>query len=211
MSIGELCRLCANEFWSFEKNKFIKNPNGEGNGGLYIGSEMDLVEEVEPIFWAYISGVPTEKILDGNYNSEEEARIDRAIDILFESNIHLVDEPDFNIQSLERHIESHKIKFDIGYVVFDYIQLTDQLIAEASSKKKGMNLREDQVLIGLSKQLKDFAGKYDVWVKTMTQVNAEVSDYKKRDYQIIRGGKGMADWKTVVHVSNNMNYQMMNC
>lgn len=193
LSIGELCRLCADEFWCFDEKRFIQNPNGSGNGGLYIGSEMDLVEEVEPIFWAYISGVPTEKILDGNYNSEEEARLDRAIDILYRSNIHLVDEPDFSIQSLERHIENHKIKYNIGYVIFDYIQLTDELIAEAASKKKGMNMREDQVLIGLSKQLKDFTGKYDIWLKSMTQVNADVKDYKVRDYQIIRGGKGMAD------------------
>ena len=56
-----------------------------------------------------------------------------------------------------------------------------------------MGIREDQVLIGLSKQLKDFANKYEVWLKSMTQVNSAVDDYKKRDYQIIRGGKGMAD------------------
>lgn len=154
---------------------------------------MDLEEEVEPIFWAYISGVPTDKILDGNYEGDEELRVDRAIEILCESEIYLVDEPDFNVQSLERHIESHKIKYDIGYVIFDYIQLTNELIAEAVAQKKGMGIREDQILIGLSKKLKDFTHKYDVWMKTMTQVNGEVDDYKKRDYQIVRGGKGISD------------------
>ena len=61
------------------------------------------------------------------------------------------------------------------------------------AQKKGMGIREDQVLIGLSQQLKGFTSKYDVWLKSMTQVNSGVDDYKKRDYQIIRGGKGMAD------------------
>lgn len=154
---------------------------------------MDLQDEVEPIFWAYISGVPTDKILDGDYEGDEELRVDRAIEILEESKLYLVDEPDFNVQSLERHIENHKLKYDIGYVVFDYIQLTNELIAEAVAQKKGMGIREDQVLISLSKKLKDFTGKYDIWMKTMTQVNGDVSDYKKRDYQIIRGGKSIAD------------------
>lgn len=193
LSIGELCCLCANEKWDFEKECFVDNPNRKGNAGLYIGSEMDLDEEVEPIFWAYISGVPTSKILDGDYEGNEEERVDRAIQILQESKIYLVDEPDFSIQSLERHIETHKIKYNINYVIFDYIQLTNELIAEAAAQKKGMNIREDQVLIGLSQQLKNFTAKYDIWLKTMTQVNASIDDYKNRDYQVIRGGKGMAD------------------
>lgn len=193
MSVGDLACLCANEIWDFNAGQFISNPNGKNNAGLYIGSEMDLDEEVEPMFWAYISGVPTDKILDGDYTSEEEDRVDRAIDILKESKIYLVDEPDFSVQSLERHIESHKIKYNIEYVVFDYIQLTNELIAEAVAQKRGMGIREDQVLIGLSQQLKTFTAKYDIWMKTMTQVNGDVSDYKKRDYQIIRGGKSIAD------------------
>lgn len=179
--------------WDFKQERFILNPNGQDNAGLYIGSEMDLNEEVEPIFWAYISGVPTETILDGSYNEDEEWRVDRAIEILEESKIYLVDEPNFDVQSLERHIENHKIKYNIEYVIFDYIQLTNELIAEAVAQKKGMGVREDQVLIGLSQQLKNFTGKYDIWLKSMTQVNGNVDDYKKRDYQIIRGGKGMAD------------------
>lgn len=193
LSLGDLACLCANEIWDFELNKFIRNPNGKNNSGLYIGSEMDLDEEVEPILWAYISGVATDKILDGEYGEGEEARVDRAIEILEESRIYLVDEPDFNIQSLERHIENHKIKYNITFVIFDYIQLTNELIAEAVAQKRGMGIREDQVLIGLSQQLKLFTNKYDIWLKTMTQVNGQVEDYKKRDYQIVRGGKGISD------------------
>ena len=193
LSVGDLARLCANEFWCLETEQFVPNPNGRDNAGLYIGTEMDLDEEVEPLFWAYISGVPTSQILDGDYTPEEEARIDRAIEILEESKIYLVDEPNFNVQSLERHIENHKIKYNIDYVVFDYIQLTNELVAEAAAQKRGMGIREDQVLIGLSQQLKTFTAKYDIWMKTMTQVNGDVSDFRKRDYQIIRGGKGMAD------------------
>lgn len=193
IAIGDLACLCATEIWDFDKEQFVRNPNGTNNAGLYIGSEMDLNEEVEPIFWAYISGVETDKILDGNYTKEEEARIDRAIDILQDSKIFLVDEPDFSVQSLERHIENHKIKYNIEYVIFDYIQLTNELIAESVAQKRGMGIREDQVLIGLSQQLKLFTGKYDIWMKTMTQVNGQVDDYKKRDYQILRGGKGISD------------------
>lgn len=201
MSIGDLACICANEKWDFKLNKFIPNPNGKNNAGLYIGSEMDLNEEVEPIFWAYISGVSTDKILDGNYTEDEEDRIDRAIEILNESQIYLVDEPDFNIQTLERHIENHKVKYNINFVIFDYIQLTNELIAEAVAQKRGMGIREDQVLIGLSQQLKLFTSKYDIWLKTMTQVNGGVEDYKKRNYLIVRGGKGISDKTDCSYIS----------
>lgn len=201
LSLGDLACLCANELWDYEQERFVRNPNGRNNAGLYIGSEMDLNEEVEPILWAYISGVPTDKILDGDYTEEEDARIDRAIEILQESKIYLVDEPDFNIQSLERHIENHKIKYNINFVIFDYIQLTNELIAEAVALKRGMGIREDQILIGLSQKLKQFTNDYDIWLKTMTQVNGDVSDYKKRDYQIVRGGKGISDKVDVAFIS----------
>lgn len=201
LSLGDLACLCANEIWDFSAKAFVPNPNGKNNAGLYIGSEMDLNEEVEPILWAYISGVSTDKILDGNYTEEEEKRIDRAIEILEESQIYLVDEPDFSIQSLERHIENHKIKYDISFVIFDYIQLTNELIAEAAAQKKGMGIREDQVLIGLSQRLKLFTSKFDIWLKTMTQVNGAVEDYKKRDYQIVRGGKGISDKVDTAYIS----------
>ena len=51
----------------------------------------------------------------------------------------------------------------------------------------------DCYVLGVFEPIKDFTGKYDIWMKTMTQVNGDVGDYKKRDYQIIRGGKSIAD------------------
>jgi hypothetical protein len=37
------------------------------------------------------------------------------------------------------------------------------------------------------------ARKYDVGILSATQVNADVKDYKMRDYSILRGGKAIAD------------------
>ena len=42
--------------------KWCENPNGTYNGALYIGTEMELLEEIDPILWAYIADVPQDHI-----------------------------------------------------------------------------------------------------------------------------------------------------
>ena len=41
-SVKRLVNLCSPYLWDFEQEKFIENPNGMGNSGLYIGTEMDI-------------------------------------------------------------------------------------------------------------------------------------------------------------------------
>mgnify|MGYP003429482701 FL=1 len=71
------------------------------------------------------------------------------------------------------------------------------LVREFCENRGGKGaFRGDEVLLELSKNLKDIAKKYDVGILTATQTNAEIKDYRMRDYQVIRGGKAVADKAT---------------
>jgi replicative DNA helicase len=62
-AIERLLLICCPYLWDFNNNCFSPNPNGENNVGLYIGTEMQLYEELEPMMWAFVSGVEEYKIL----------------------------------------------------------------------------------------------------------------------------------------------------
>ena len=107
-AVGELCNVCALALWDDNKQDFVVNPNCQGSG-LYINTEMDLELELTPCFLAFISNVPRHKIMDGRYDSkEEEERVDVAIKILRDSNIFLVDDPNFTLRSIEDNIKYYK-------------------------------------------------------------------------------------------------------
>lgn len=188
-SIGDLCCLCANQIYDINKRKWVDNPNGQNNAGLYIGAEMDLNKEVDLIAVAYVSGVSEENIIDGKYKEGEEERVNKAGDILANSQLYLVKMPEFDLQSVEQIIEKYKIMYNVEYVAFDYIFATDALLQEAKERRGNTITREDQVLLSLSKELKDITSEYDVWLIGMTQVNGDYKDTSRRDETIIRGSK----------------------
>lgn len=195
-TIADLGSVCLNQFYDLEKNEWVDNPIGHDNNGLYIGCEMTLEDECDPLFWAYISGVESSKIMEGAYTEEEAKRIERAIEILEESNIWLTDMPSFNIRKLEEEIKYHKSVHNIDFVAFDYILLNSACVKEFAERRGGGSFRGDDVLLELSKALKDLAKKYDVGIITATQTNADIKDFHMRDYQVIRGGKAVADKAT---------------
>lgn len=191
--IGDICCLCCEELFNLETNQWELNPNGT-HQGLYIGSEMELDFEVDPIVWAYISGVESSKIIHNDMTEEERERVLKAQKIANKS-IELVDMPSFDIRKVEEKIKEVKHKHDIEIVVFDYILLNAQLVKEFVTNRgnSGIGSRGDEILGELAKALKNMAKKYDVAILTATQVNSGISDYKSRDYQVLRGSKQIAD------------------
>ncbi len=195
--IGDMACVSVSEIYDSEQEKWVKNLNG-ANKSLYIGCEMELDREVDPLLWAYIADVPSSKITKGKTTPEEDKRIKRAIDILYDSNeMFLTDMPSFNIKKLEEEISTHKGKYGIDYVIFDYMLLNSALVKEfVQNRSSSIGARGDEILLELSKSLKDLAKKYDVGILTATQVNADIKDYRNRDYQVLRGGKAVADKAT---------------
>ena len=188
-SIADIGYACAPYYYDKSLNKWCENPNGKHNGALYIGTEMELLEEIDPILWAYIADVPQDHIEFNMYEPGEEERVDKAIDILEnESNIWFEYIPEFDANTLEEIIENHKLEHDIEYVWFDYIAATVELNSEfATESKTKMIVREDQVLANLSKKLKNFTRKFDVSIDSFTQVTGDFKNEANRDQTIVRG------------------------
>ena len=112
-SVADLVQVGAKEIWSENVGSFVPNSNYQ-SATLYIHTEMDTLKEVEPMFWAAISGVEYRSITGGLTSAEEDERIKRAGEILKESNLTICSMPDFTSQSLRR-----KIKEKVQVVVFD--------------------------------------------------------------------------------------------
>jgi len=192
-SIADICYSCAPYYYDKKLKSWMKNPNGTHNGALYIGTEMELLEEIDPILWAYMADVPQDHIEFNMYEDGEEERVDEAIRILEEEgNIWLEYVPQYDISMLEDVIEEHKIKHNIEYVWFDYIHATVELISEFASKSKAkMTTREDQVLASLSTDLKAMARKYNISLESCTQVTTDAKDDSNRDQSIVAGAKAI--------------------
>lgn len=165
------------------------------NGALYIGTEMELLEEIDPILWAYVADVPQEHIEFNMYEDDEEERVNEAIRILeHEANIWFEYLPQYDSSMLEEVIEEHKIKHNINYVWFDYIHTTVELISEYSAESKTkMVVREDQVLAGLSNKLKSLTRRFDISLESSTQVTGDFKNESNRDQTIVRGAKSIID------------------
>lgn len=194
-SIADIGYACSPYYYDKSLGKWCKNPNGTYNGALYIGTEMELLEEIDPILWAYIADVPQDHIEFNMYEEGEEERVDKAIDILeHEANIWFEYVPEYDANTLEEVIEQHKLDHNIEYVWFDYISSTVELNSEyASESKVKMVVREDQVLANLSKKLKNFTRKFDVSIDSFTQVTGDFKNEANRDQTIVRGAKSIID------------------
>ena len=195
MTIANICHTFAPKYWDEKVGDFVPNPNGTQNSALYIGTEMELVQEIEPILWAYMADVPQGHILSGQYVGDEEERVDEAIRILHdEGHIYLEYIPDYDLATLENVIEQHVLQHGVRHVFFDYIHITTDLIGEFQANAKAkMQVREDQVLANLGLKLKELTRKYDISIDSWTQVSGDFKNSANQDQTIIRGSKALAD------------------
>lgn len=193
LSIKRLVNYCSPYLWSEKEGKFISNPNGQNNSGLYIGSEMEIWEELEPIIWCFIAGVECEKLLDNELTEEENLRIDKAIEIAEQMQLYKEKQDDIGLKFIEDCVEKHKLEHNIGMVCVDYIEFNPILSQEFNAIAKGMGSREDLILLEASKKCKSIAQKYNVFMIIYTQTNDEARRKGQRDQTAIKGGKGIVN------------------
>lgn len=193
LAIAQTCNLCARQIWDYDTKQFIDNPCQTKNGALYIQFELDNVSELSVKFLAYISGVHFNTILNGKYTDEESYRIDKAIEILKESNIHLSYMPNFTRKSIEQTLKEHILDYGIDFLAYDYIQDGSAINAEMVKSNGGVGLRTDQVLANLSDFLKLMARTYDIPVYTATQTNANLGSVEAIGVESIAGSRAVAN------------------
>ena len=190
--IQQCCMLACDTLWDYDTQSFQPNPYGETVPALYIGTEMKLYEEIEPIIWSVISGVEENKIRSHNLTPQEKERVMEAIQISKRSEIYLENEPDYTCAFIEYKVDEYKTNHNIGALIFDYIELIPPLTAEYVQLTRGVQAREDMVLLHLSTHLKNLANTYDIYVHAFTQIANEArKDETVRDSSAIKGGKSL--------------------
>ena len=189
LSVGDLCSVCATEYWDISKEEWVINKNRQGSG-LFINTEMDLMTELTPMFVAWISAVSRSDIMDGRYKSkEEEARVDRAIEILQESEIYLIDDPRFTLKSIYSTIKEYVYGKHIEYCVFDYLQ--DNGVIGKEMKKTHEIVARDTIILNMADSLKLWAREFDIGILTHTQLNGNEKINEIIDESCLSGGKAV--------------------
>lgn len=190
VSVGDAAYVSIPYYYDINNKEWINT--GYNASSLIITTELEI-DEVQSLIMAYVSGVPEEHILDGVYASGEEERVDKAIQYINESKLFIEQIPNFNIEDVENVIKKYKLKYQVGYVWFDYIHTSMKILNEVANKTRGVKLREDNVLLMFADRMKTLANTLNVHIDTSTQVNGEWRNVKNADMNLIRNCKAIAD------------------
>ncbi len=180
------------ELWDDDAGCYMPNHCYQHKAALFIQYELNDQEELTPKLIGSISGVPTYHLLNGNYDDGEEERVDKAIEILHDSNIYFVTMPSFTNDKLKACIKEYATLHDVGYVVFDYVS-QQSTVSSDIAKKNGVATRSDQVLSDIVSNLKDIAVENNVAILTFCQTNANVNNQEILDAGCLAGSRAMQD------------------
>lgn len=188
--IADACYIACNEIYDLRLHRW--KSIGISQPVLYISTELDLTE-VQTMALAFISGVDENKILNGQVQFEERQRVTKAIQVLKDSLLYVVDMPDYSLKDVENCIKRNIRLNGCQFIMFDYLQSTLSILSEVSSKAGVRGLREDNVLFLLSAKLKDIANQFNVFIMTSTQLNSSYKTDDQPDQNAVRGAKSIVD------------------
>lgn len=180
--------------------EWIRNPSYVNEGVLFIDYEQNQLYETSPKLLGSISKVPTGHILNGTYYGDERERVEKAIDVLNDSKIYMINMPNFTMGALEAYIQDYVLNYDIGYLFFDYLSEQASINSEVATRNK-VTTRADMVLSTMSSFLKDMAVKYSLAVMTFTQTNVNIYNQKIVDSNCVAGSRATinkADYASVM-------------
>lgn len=187
--IADVCQIGCNMIYD-ESFGWIKN--GTAQPVLYITTEQEL-EEVQTMMLAFLSAVNEEHILNHRYEEGEEERVAKAVEVLKNGKVFVVELPDFSLSDLENIIKLNIRENNIKYVVFDYIMSSLKILGEVAGRAGGVRIREDNILFMMSRRLKDIANQYGIFVLSGTQLSGDWRDADTPDQNLLRGAKSIAD------------------
>jgi replicative DNA helicase len=189
MGIADLCNVSSLKVWSDEKQDFIDNPYYQGKG-VYCFSEQKMITEIQPRFLSTISGIPYNKILDGEFTKHEKDRLIEAGDILKESKLKLINYPEFTSSGMKELIRNSSLE---GYEYFtqDYVWNNFYIVSDLKQLNGTNSIREDQALLHFVNTLKMSAEQYNMAVSTSIQLNGKQNEIELVDESCLFGSKSI--------------------
>ena len=109
--VADACYIGCNQMYD-EIFGWIKT--GPAQPTLFITTEQEL-GEVQTMMLAFLSNVNEEHIIDGQYEGDEEERVNKAAQLIIDAPLYVEVLPDFSLQDIEnkikRNVRDHNIKY----------------------------------------------------------------------------------------------------
>ena len=188
--IADAVTIGCSQRYDTKENKW--KTLGASQSTLFIATEQQL-DEIQVSIIANIAGVEEDHILMHEYYAGEWERIEKAKILLKQSKLYFICMPDFSMEDIETIIKKYIREYKVQYVFFDYIHTSAKILTEVGGKSGVKNLREDNVLFLMSSKLKDITVKYDIFILSSTQLNADYQTSETPDQNLLRGAKSIAD------------------
>lgn len=185
--LGEACNIGCERIYNWKYKKWVSV--GEPESALFISTEL-VQEEMESACLAHISGIDQENIETWNLTEEQERILEESVLILERGKVHCVEMPQFSGTKVHDTVETYVINEGIKYLYFDYINECTELSAEAYAKT-GMHQRTDQILYNFALELKNICNKFDIHLRTGTQLSSNYKDEK--DANALKGSKAIIE------------------
>ena len=166
--VADACFLAFPTRYDWQSHKWIRT--GESQRVMVIITEQSF-DEVKKMALAYLTGINESTIKKSLCTPEEKIILKQAIEVMkeYEDNFYLVRVPNPTITLIKQLVREQVALHDIRYVFYDYIFISPSLLGEF----RGMQLRNDEILLMFSDALKQLAVELDIFVMSSTQVNAK--------------------------------------
>ena len=191
-SLMELLYTSLDEMVDSKTGEWVKLPSPRPS--LFISTELEQ-RELQLQMVSFITKIMPDIIRSGKYNSYVQKQIDRAMDVMDRSPLHVIEMEEFDTSDIRNEIERYILNYGVEYINFDYIQMNPKL-STSMQAKFGHKMQDDQMLLEVSRVLKNIAKEYDVFISSSTQLNASHSENNpevSRTQNALRGSKAIAD------------------
>lgn len=171
----------------------MRGANGDEYEKVLFVTTEQAADEIQTMLLAFVSGVPENKILMGDFTSDELVRINQALNIIETNKDRFMIEaiPDPSIAEVKVLLTKYIVQQQVRYIFYDYIFSSPGLLSEF----RDIAVREDVALMMLSNSLKEIAMVHNIHVTSATQLNDGWSkrEVGPRDQNCLRGSKAIAD------------------
>lgn len=156
-------------------------------GVALFSLEMSTSQLVQRMLSA-VSGVPLEKIRDGDLNEIEKKSLWQAANIVAEYPIYIDDTPNLNIielkakikrlaEAAEKNRRQKKLKKGLGLIIIDYLQLMNGV-------NDGSNKSKNDIVSEISRELKVLAKEIKVPIVELSQMSRSIETRTEKEPQL---------------------------
>jgi replicative DNA helicase len=140
-----------------------------------------------------MSGVTSDRIVDGMVNEEQKERIDAALQRIADASLHIFDEPAQTTDMILSRAKQLKAKGGLDLIVVDYVQLI--------KPNRASDPRHEQVG-QITRDLKGIAKKLNVPVIQLAQINREAAKTNRRpkEFDLRESGSLEQDSDTILFI-----------